>query len=163
MIRQRVKHFFAVLFGLLGAATFVCGVVYLYTYLPVPKHTDDDPAVSIQSIIYADDPAMLYQTVGIKQCERDALYKIEETRAVLLKSDDLARVSQHLEGRFHGKVAAALYVNMPETGAGVTGSPALVALREEANGYCVLGVERNWNPELFNFGATYQPMLNQQQ
>lgn len=164
MIRQRVKHFFAVLFGLLGAATFVCGVVYLYTYLPVPKHTDDDPAVSIQSIIYADDPAMLYQTVGIKECGGEAMLKLENTRAVLISSDDLALVTPLIQEHFKGSITAALYTNAPEATTDMRGQPALIPLRKEAGTYCALGFAGSYSAPLFlDLEAKYQPLLNQQQ
>lgn len=175
MIKQRLKHFFAVLFGILGAVTFAGGIVYVYTYLPVPKHTDDDPVVSIQSIVYADDPAMLYQAVGIRQCERDALYKGEGVRAVLLSGDDLAQLTPWLNWRFGGNASAVLYTNTPqiETGADVNRSPALVALQETAGGYCILGISEEpffsivaggWSPELaLSLEKKYQPLLNQQQ
>lgn len=162
MFKQRVKHFVATFFGLLGAAIFICGVVYVYTYLPVPKHTDDDPTVTILSILHDGDPAMLYQTVGIKECGRDALFKMEETRAVLLTSDDLAQVSPFLTWRFSEPVSAVLYVNTPEGAFGTHGKPALIALKEDNGKYCALGIAENWSPPLFLKLATkYQPLLNQ--
>lgn len=159
-----IKYVLAVLLGTLGAVAFVGGIVYAYTHLPVPHPAEADPTITIQSLLYADDPAMLYQTVGIKECNHGVHYKKGGTRAVLLSSNDLVRVKPLLAYRFSGDVSAVLYVNTPESNAGAGGKPALVALQEEGTGHCVLGIAESWNPQLFSdLKARYQPLLNQQQ
>jgi hypothetical protein len=154
------KYILAVLFGTLGAVVFVCGIVYAYTHLPVPHHAETDPSIAVPSVIYADDPVMLYETVGIKVCEHDVLYKVEETRAVLLEDSDLTRIKPVLEKTFAGTVAAVLYVNAPRSVGKARGQPVLVPLRREAGTYCALGVIESWKPSLFlELEAKYQPQL----
>ncbi len=161
VIKQRVKYFVGIILGLLGISLFSSLVVYGYTHLPPPRSDDADPAIFIQSMLHAGDPVMLYQTIGIKECGQDALYKIEQTRAAILESDDLLLVKPFLEFRFTESVSAVLYVNTPESSV-VHGKPALIALREEGSGLCVLGKAESWSPKLFSMLETkYQPKLSQ--
>jgi hypothetical protein len=158
-----IKYVLAVLFGTLGAVAFVCGIVYAYTYLPVPHTAEADPAITVQSLLYADDPAMLYKTVGIKECGYETIYKIEKTPAVLIHDDDLALVKPFIQEHFKGEVIAALYTNAPEATVEMPGQPALIPLRKENGTYCALGIAGSYSTPLFlELKAKYQPLINQQ-
>ena len=109
---------------------------------------------------YADDPVMLYQTVGIKECEYSARHKIEKTSAVLISDDDLVRVKPLVQEHFKGEITAALYTNAPEATKDMRGQPALIPLRKEKGTYCALGIAGSYSTPLFlELEAKYQNQL----
>lgn len=158
-----IKHVLAVLFGVLGAAVFVSGIVYVYTYLPAPHPDEADPTVAFYTVLYADDPVMLYRTVGIRNCDEDFTRKIDRSM-VPISSDDLARAKPLLQKQFTGEITAALYTNAPEGTEDLQGIPAFILLRKEGDTYCAVGQAGSYRTPLFlELETKYQPLLNQQQ
>lgn len=110
---------------------------------------------------YANDPVMLYQTAGIKECGSDYRHKVEKTRAVLIDASDLAVVVPLIiDGHFKGRVDTILYTNAPEAKDGLRGQPAIIPLRKENGAYCALGIAGSYSTQIFlELERKYQRLL----
>ena len=101
---------------------------------------------------YADNPAMLYQTVGIKDCADDGYrYKGEHSGAVELLGDELKSAIAIFKDKMGENVVAALFVYSPEPEAGRRGQPALLALKRYNGAYCVVGVVGSYSSRFLNW------------
>jgi len=110
---------------------------------------------------YADNPAMLYQTVGIKDCDDEGYrYKGKHSGAVELLGDDLKSAIVALKNKMGENVVAALFVYSPESVDGRLGQPALLALKRRNGAYCVVGVVGSYSSRLLlEFEEKYQSLI----
>lgn len=102
--------------------------------------------------MYADNPVMLYRTVGIKDCEYDSRYKGELSGSVRLEGDDLRLAISFLEESVEKSLRGAttvLYINRPEVSERDRGQPALLPLKKQGDRYCALGVVGSYSVALF--------------
>jgi hypothetical protein len=112
---------------------------------------------------YANDPVMLYRTVGIRDCGNDVRYKGEYSGAVRLKGDDLKRAIAFLEESFGNGITDVLYVNAPEADGQHRdrGQPALLPLKKQNGIYCALGIAGSYSLPLFReFEKKYQDKIS---
>ena len=110
---------------------------------------------------YADNPAMLYQTVGIKDCDDEGYrYKGKHSGAVELLGDDLKSAIVALKNKMGENVVVALFVYSPEPVDGRPGQPALVVLKRHNGTYCVIGVVGSYSSQLLlEFEEKYQSLI----
>jgi len=117
--------------------------------------------VQEQEARYVDNPAMLYQAVGIKDCADEGYrYKGEHSGAVELLGDELKSAIAILKNKMGENVVAALFVYSPEPIDGRLGQPALLALKRRNGAYCVVGVVGSYSSRLLlEFEEKYQSLI----
>ena len=127
---------------------------------------EKENAIKETEMKYANDPVMLYQTVGIKDCgEYTSRNKGERSGAVRLYGKDLTKAKNFLEGKFLDdypalEIEAVLYVNAPEATEDRLGQPALLPLAREGGIYCALGIAGSYGVEPFvGFRKKYQEQI----
>lgn len=158
-MKQDLKHLLAFLTALLVVGFLSGFVLYAYTQLPAPHPDEADPSITFYTVLYADDPAMLYRTAGIRNCGEDFTRKLDRPM-VLISNEDLARAKPLLNKQFTGEITAILYTNAPEGTEGMRGIPAFILLRKESETYCVLGIAGGHRTPLFlEMETKYQSML----
>ena len=112
------------------------------------------------AIKYANDPVMLYRTVGIKECGTNFRYRDEAARAVLVNDADLPRAIAFLEEKFNTTgIVAVLYTNISEAKQSDP-VPELIPLKNDGGSYCTLGSISSQSVQIFlDFEATYQHQI----
>lgn len=111
---------------------------------------------------YADDPVMLFETVGIKDCEYDAYEKGNKTGAVRLEREDLAEAVDVFKGEeFEKDIVSVLYINAPEASKErPRGQPALLPLGQKNGVFCSFGITGSYSMSPFvEFERKYQSKI----
>jgi len=104
--------------------------------------------LSVSPAAAEDDPAVIYNTTGIKDCGYDTLNKKERVSAVRLQDEDRARALASVGKHFSG-VEAVLFTHAPEGTDKQPGQPALIVLGREGKKFCVLGIAGSHSMEPF--------------
>lgn len=149
---MRNKLFIILFIFAIGFLAFVIGTFSSDVYVNDIKQVE---------VKYVNNPVILYQTVGIKECGYDNRHKGKRSGAVLLKGDDSARAITFLGTKFGKGITTVLYINAPEANKQRRGQPALLALVELKGGvYCSLGIAGSYSIPLFlEFEKKYQDQI----
>ena len=99
------------------------------------------------------DPARMYETSGIPDCEApkyDHMYKVRNTHVIRLEGQEKYRALTFLRTHYEGKITDVLYTYEPETTKEQPGQPALIAIREYLKGHwCVVGSAGSYSVQPF--------------